>query len=392
MCGLTIPDVDDGDDQRQPDLTWRSHLVRLVGMLVLSAYTWTWVAEDQLRYSLLVWVDVVLGLIGFVLVHFRRRAPMAIAVVLNLFGSCSAWATGPAALATISLAARRRWKEYVPVGLLFAASAITFYFVEPVNREQTPLWLMLTVTALMTVTQVSWGLSIGSRRELVRTLRQRAHRTEREQELLLAQARSSERALIAREMHDVLAHRISQVSMHAGALAFRDDLDLEEMRANAAVIQRASHAAMVDLRAVLGVLRDESSGEPQDRPQWAFDDLPSLLDEARESGVRVDFHDSVDAPVPDAIGRTVYRVVQEGITNVSKHAPGALLTVRISGSPAQGVTVLMRNPLSFEATPAPRSGLGLVGLAERLALHGGTLDHGVDHSTFWLKGWIPWAT
>ncbi len=95
--------------------------------------------------------------------------------------------------------------------------------------------------------------------------------------------------------------------------------------------------------------------------------------------------------MPDVVGRTVYRIVQEGITNARKHAPGALLTVQVSGSPEDGIDVLLRNPLGFGPTRTPGAGLGLVGLAERAELRGGRLEHRRDGSTFVLHGWIPWA-
>ena len=125
-------------------------------------------------------------------------------------------------------------------------------------------------------------------------------------------------------MHDVLAHRISQVSMHAGALAFREDLTPEEVRASASVIREKAHEALTDLRGVLGVLRG-ADGEPALAPQPTYADLAELVAEARESGLNVEFHDRVSAPseVPDAAGRTLYRIVQEGITNARKHAPGS---------------------------------------------------------------------
>ncbi len=97
---------------------------------------------------------------------------------------------------------------------------------------------------------------IGSRRELLATLRERANTSEAVQAARVAQARAAERAQIAREMHDVLAHRISLVTMHAGALTYRTDLDADQMRATAEVIQENSHQAMVELREVLGLLRD----------------------------------------------------------------------------------------------------------------------------------------
>lgn len=374
----------------QPALSWRKHGVRLVAMLAISSMTWLWVLEAQAQASVyLVALDVSLGLLGYVLVFFRRRAPLPIAVVLNMFGVFSATVTGPSMLATVSLATRRRWHEFIPVGLLVVACVSLFYVVEPVPDELV-WWETLLANILVAIAQIGWGLYIGSRRELIWTLERRAERAEREQALREEQARSGERARIAREMHDVLAHRISQVSMHAGALAFREDLDTEEMRANAAVIQNTATAALVDLRGVLGVLRDEH-GDPLDRPVPTYADLPDLLDESAAAGVRVTLREDVVGDVPDLIGRTVYRIVQEGITNVAKHAPGAPLFVDITGSAGVGLTVLLRNPVSLESSNPPPSGLGLIGLSERTHLRGGELTHGRYGGTFWVKGWIPWT-
>src|SRR3546814_11905546 len=86
-------------------------------------------------------------------------------------------------------------------------------------------------------------------------------------------------------MHDVLAHRISQVSMHAGALAFREDLSAAQMRSSAGVIQEQANLALTDLRAVLGVLRDPGTGELLSKPQPGFGDIEELIDEARLAGM-----------------------------------------------------------------------------------------------------------
>ena len=106
----------------------------------------------------------------------------------------------------------------------------------------------------------------------------------------------------------------------------------------------------------------------------------------------MDFHDQVDAAteVPDVVGRTVYRIVQEGITNARKHAPGTLLTVELSGSPEDGLDVVMKNPLGF-GSATPGAGLGLVGLTERAELRGGRLQAYRNGAHFVLHGWIPWA-
>ena len=97
------------------------------------------------------------------------------------------------------------------------------------------------------------------------------------------------------------------------------------------------------------------------------------------------------AAVPDVVGRALYRIIQEGLTNSTKHAPGALVSITLSGSPEHGIDVLIRNPLGFAATSTPGAGLGLVGLAERAELRGGTLVHGREGSLFVLRGSIPWT-
>jgi signal transduction histidine kinase len=179
--------------------------------------------------------------------------------------------------------------------------------------------------------------------------------------------------------------------MHAGALAFREDLTPEQVHISASVIRDKAHEALTDLRGVLGVLRG-ADGEPALAPQPTYADLGQLVAEAREGGLNLELFDRVSAAdeVPDAAGRTLYRIVQEGITNARKHAPGSLLTVELTGSPEDGLDVVMRNPFGF-GSATPGSGLGLVGLTERAELRGGRLDVRREGDTFVLHGWIPWA-
>lgn len=380
-------------EEYQPPLRLWSHLWRLFLMLLISAAVWLPSSEQEAKISDWWWVlDLVLGLGCFVLVFFRRRHPLAIAVVIGALGAVSGTAGGPAVLAAVSLATRRRWREIAIIGSINFAAA-QFYSTVTASTSD-PAWLILVANAIATGAMLGWGMYIGSRRELIWTLRNRAERAEEEQELRVAQSRSNERARIAREMHDVLAHRISQISMHAGALAYREDLSTEQMRASAGLIRDRAHEALTDLRDVLGVLRDDT-GERRSAPQPTYADLTCLIEEAQESGMRVELEDLVDPSgpaVPDAAGRTVYRIVQEGMTNARKHAPGALLTIRISGTPDDGIDVQLRNPLGFGPTHTPGAGLGLVGLTERAELRGGLLESGLDGSTFVLHGWIPWGT
>ena len=375
----------------QPRLGWWGHAWRTSAILGTSLGIWSQVVRRQTQHPELLVLDLVCAVICFVVIFWRRRFPVTVAVLTTALSAVSALSTGPALLAAVSLATRRRWMEIVPIGVLAMVAGQVLEIVQPPQTDE-PLWLTLSFNVIFTAAVLAWGMYIGSRRELMWTLRQRAERAESEQELRVGQARSTERAKIAREMHDVLAHRISQISLHAGALSFRDDLTHEDMRASATVIQEKAHEALTDLRGVLGVLRDES-GDLTHAPQPTYADIAPLIAEATESGLRVRYRDTLRAgvEVPDGVGRTVYRIVQEGITNVRKHAPGSALTLELSGSPEQGVDIVMSNPLGFAATDTPGSGLGLIGLVERAELRGGRLEHGQEGSTFVVRGWIPWA-
>jgi signal transduction histidine kinase len=382
--------------ETQPPLRWVDHAWRDALCVVFSAVVWLNVAEAEWREHRSLFVaEVVLGVAAFVLVHLRRRAPVPIALAIAAMSAVSGIAAGPATLAAVSVATRRDLSQVLLVGTANFAAAQTWTTIAPLadNDEVITTLVNLVVNAGM----MGWGLYIGSRRELLWTLRARAERAETEQELRIGQARSTERARIAREMHDVLAHRITQVSMQAGALAFRDDLDGDRLREGLGQIQGQANAALHELRDVLGVLRQDDPGPVTARPQPTYDDVAALVAEARDLGLEVDWTDGVDTatPVPPATGRTVYRVVQEGITNVRKHAPGSELAITTTGDPGSGITVVLANPLTHRSDTrsdgAPGAGLGLVGLRERTQLRGGRLDHRTDGARFVLEAWLPWT-
>ena len=378
-------------EQYQPPLRWYSHAWRLLLCLSLSAAVWLPVAEIQLDdRPPLFWIDISLGIAAYVLVFWRRRWPFAIALVLSAFSLVSGIAAGPGTLAAVSLATRRRMHQIVIAGLAGLVASQGFADTQP-YPDQGSVWLTFALNVVATIGIMGWGMFIGSRRELLWTLENRAIRAETEQELRSEQARATERARIAREMHDVLAHRISQISMHSGALAFRADLDGEALRKGIGEIHEHANDALTDLRNVLGVLRDED-GRLTHQPQPTYADVPELVAEARAVGMSVQFHDHLDGHnPPDVMGRTLYRIVQEGLTNARKHAPGSTVTVEVSGDPEHGVDVCLRNPLGFGRSSTPTSGLGLVGLSERAKLRGGTLEHRREGSSFLLHGWIPWS-
>jgi signal transduction histidine kinase len=228
------------------------------------------------------------------------------------------------------------------------------------------------------------------------TQHERQRRAEAEEQLRVEQIRHAERERIAREMHDVLAHRISLLSLHAGALEFHPHASPEEVARAAGVIRASAHQALEDLRAVIGLLRDGTVGDAPEPPQPTLAALPDLLDESRAAGMRLNADLRVADPtaVPEVVGRHALRIVQEALTNARKHAGSAPVDLRIDGGPGQGLTIEVRNPVAVLAAGAaeiPGSGTGLVGLAERAALSGGRLEHGLDErGNFRLRAWLPW--
>ena len=375
-----------------PPISVWGHVWRYGLALFVSGVAWWEIAAWQWEHAR-GWfvVDAALGLLSLVVVAWRRRFPVAVALLLNTVALGSFSSAGPALLALVSLATRRRWRELAPVTAFVVLTTPFMIYTNPLTSDDPRLDLGLTVAMLgMTV---AIGLYIGSRRELLETLRSRAEIAEAEQAAKVAQARAGERTRIAREMHDVLAHRISLVAMHAGALAYRDDLPPEQVRETARTIQDTSKIALNELRTVLGVLREGPGDAVPELPQPSAGDLPTLLQEWRDAGMNVDLEVEGDlSAVPSGTGRTLFRVVQEGLTNAHKHASDTHVLVTVSADPEEGVQALVDNPLRI-GSPAvlPGAGLGLLGLAERVSLAGGRLDHDLGPERhFRLRAWLPW--
>ncbi len=384
----------------QPPLTTRGRAWRFVACLAISAAAWAEIAGVQAaRYPGWFWLDLAAGVAAFVLVQFRRRRPVVTAVVLTLFGLFSMSAMGPAVLALASLATRRRLPEILPLAALNVTVLLLYGWL--VTSEETwvvryspvagPTWALLSFGASVTLAVVVLGMYVGSRRELEANLRDQAARARVEQEQRAEQARTAERARIAREMHDALAHRISLVTIHAGALTYRDDLTAEQQKETAQVIKTTAHEALNDLRQVLDVLRDDDEG-PR-RPQPTLADLDALLVETREAGMDVTLSRDVTGSPAAGTGRTVYRIVQEGLTNARKHAPGRPVSVTVTGSSDTGLDVSVRNPRGrLDRSLVPGAGRGLAGLRERVEIAGGTLDIVETDDVFTLRASLPWAT
>jgi signal transduction histidine kinase len=198
---------------------------------------------------------------------------------------------------------------------------------------------------------------------------------------------------VAREMHDVLAHRLSLLAVHANALEFRTDASAEEVAEAAGVIGGSARAALEELRGVIGVLREDGGESLTEPPQPTIADLPALVEESRAAGMRITARIDLGEVVPTAAaGRTAYRIAQEGLTNARKHAPGAAVTLTVQ-APDGDLRVEIRSlaPVAVaSASPLPGAGTGLIGLAERVTLAGGELESGVDpEGAFVLRARLP---
>ncbi|MDF0530757.1 histidine kinase [Tsukamurella sp. 8F] len=376
----------------QPALTRWGHLWRFGLALVLSVLSSAPATAERLAHARW-WLagDIAIGCVCFVVVRWRRRYPVAVATFTTLAGLVSAAASGASALAMVSLATRRRWREIVPQALLaFVCGAVaqTYFPGADSSHALINTGAMAAIVGLM----IAWGMYIGSRRELLASWQARAQSAEDEQAAKVQQARTAERARIAREMHDVLAHRISTVHMYAGALAYREDLPTAQVRETATVIQETSHLALTELREVLGVLREGPGDATPERPQASPADIDGLVDDNRATGMHIEYACSADlSHAPAALARTTYRCLQEALTNARKHAPSATVHVRIRGAQASGMELEVVNALPLAPTPVPGSGLGLVGLAERVELAGGRQTTRItSDDRFVLTVWLPW--
>ncbi|MFE4977220.1 sensor histidine kinase [Kitasatospora sp. NPDC056651] len=255
--------------------------------------------------------------------------------------------------------------------------------------EPPPLWgqilLSLMVAVGLTVAPVVTGLYVGARRRLIESLQDRAHGLETELDLLAEQAqerarraRLEERTRIAREMHDVVAHRVSLMVVHSGALERIVVKDPEKAAQSAKLMGEVGRQALNELREILGVLRMDDARQPE--PD-SLAGLPRLVDQSRAAGMAVTL--TVSGSRQEFTGeaeQTAYRVVQEGLTNAHKHAGGAQVSVLLSYAP-NGVRVAVVNACpggEKGAAQLPSGGNGLVGMRERVIALGGTFSSGPE--------------
>jgi signal transduction histidine kinase len=357
-------------------------------MMTLIAFgvgTITLGETEDLHSEGMMLLDVVLGVAAIVALWWRRRWPLGVVLAISAVGVVSASSAGAGLLALFNVALRGSRRAIV----IATMAGLVLSFVAPLvyDDPEIPYVFEATLGLVITLLVVPWGLFTRTQRDLLRSSHERARQLEAEQRAHVEQAREAERRRIAGEMHDVLAHRLSLLSVHAGALEFRPDAPPEEVAAAAAVIRQTAADALADLREVIGVLRSGADGVAP--PQPTLDAIPALIEESRAAGMKVRSRIEAGGGEP-IVGRTAYRVVQEGLTNARKHAPAAAVEVTVAADAQLVVEVVSRR----SAVPVPESdgGSGLIGLSERVELVGGALEHGRNpRGDFVLRATLPWA-
>ncbi|HEY5400275.1 MAG TPA: histidine kinase [Trebonia sp.] len=389
----------------------------MTGIGALTAATLWGQASGDISSALLT-LDIAAGLASLALLPVLLRWPVPGALALAVLAALSPAATPASTYATLHVSLRRRFPVAVAVAGAGVVALLIRWLWWPISSLSSLWWVVLVLVAEAAL--VGWGELSQARQALLNSLREQARRAESEQASRVAEARAAERASIAREMHDVLAHRLSLLATYAGALEYRPDAPPEQLARAAGVVRAGVHQALDELREVIGVLRDDDPAAVA-RPQPGLSDLKALVEETRDAGTAVVLTERIARPedLPDGLGRTAYRIVQEGLTNARKHAPGQQVRLLLEGSAGDQLLVELANPTGPASAIGPAgttgpgaagtattaepsstagpslngsgAGTGLIGLAERVRLTGGEIDHGVaPGGQFRLRARLPW--
>ncbi|MEU5190674.1 histidine kinase [Streptomyces klenkii] len=353
---------------------------------VVSAGLVVWGAVAGLGFPAHPYVQVTALAVGAGLFPLRRRFPVAVLLALAALTG-AAPCVGPVTAATAFAVARRTVRARRRGRLLVAAAAVVVVCAAVSAPWSGPgpveyglaLGLILTPAAVLVPGLV--GTSYGQQRRLVQALRERGDAAERARRSADSEARTHERSRIAAEMHDLVGHRLSLISLHAGGLELALERADPELREEAVLVRRTTRDAMRELRqavGVLGPLGRDTGPEALTDATGTRTDIESLVAESLDGGIVV----RLDWTGPDLDARTarvrraVHRLVRESLTNVHRYASAAHVTVTVVHDD-ETVRVTVRNG----APPAPPAsagsvgtGRGLTGLRERVELLGGTFD------------------
>ena len=329
-----------------------------------------------------VWVHAGAAALATLPLAWRRRLPLLVAVVAVTAFAGDTLLTGAGTplgsslavlLATYSLARHADLEAALGGGVIVAAASVAHDVRHPQVNE-----IDVGISAALLVVAWSVGRALRVRQDAVDALRVEAERLREERDARSRQAAAAERARIARELHDVVAHSISVVAVQAGAARWVLDGDPAPVRDALLTIERTSRDALAELRRLLEVLRAEDE-ETELAPQQGVADVPALVEQVRAAGQPLRLRvEGKPVPLPAGVDLAGFRIVQEGVTNVLKHAPGSSAAVAVR---------YLAGALEVEVTddgggrlpgwsPAASPGHGLAGMRERVELYGGELQAG----------------
>ncbi len=317
------------------------------------------------------------------------------------------WWPGPASASLIVVpilaygAGRRIGSTRRKVAVVAAASAqaSVVWFVAGSDANDGDAWEIwaglvgLAVTVLILL-PAAIGAFRAERRRTIDALNERNAILEEAHRLGTSQARLQERTRIAGEMHDLIGHRLSLIALHAGALELHSARDAPGLHDEAVLVRTTARTALDELRQVLGILRvDVRPGgtEGPDDGAGTRADVTTLVEASRRAGLAVELAwtgddlDGVDAPTR----RALHRVVREALTNAHKHAPGAATRVRVSRQPAEVLVEVTSDAAGSPHRRAEGTGLGLIGLRERVGLAGGSFEAGRRDGRFTVTAVLP---
>lgn len=335
------------------------------------------------RTSIWAYVIVVVGASGLAWRRTHALAAMVVtvgaAVTLSSLGLGDAGLPFAAMIAFYSVAAHARRRIRLIAFLLLGVG-----FSVLLLRSNTSDFHRADLFANGLAFAVVWivGEGVRSRRERLAEAEERAARIERERDANARQAVSSERLRIAQELHDVVAHAMSVIAVQSGMGAHVIDSQPDEAKKALQAIETTSRRALDELRRMLGVLREEGDRGGALAPAPRADDVETLVETVRAAGVPVEVRwDGLTADVmpPDSVLLNRYRILQEALTNVLKHAGSASVTVSIVERPGETTIEVVDDGRGLAVIPKPPGaapGHGLVGMRERVALFGGSLETG----------------
>jgi signal transduction histidine kinase len=359
--------------RRHPVLTNGGVVVLLGGLYVATAL------HQQQKAP-----GVALALIQTVPLFWRRSHPFVVLAVVTAAGTIAGFAydlilpfADAVAVYTVAAQATRRQSA------LATAAALAVMAPASVNASD---YLRLVVVG------AAWilGDNLRTRRAYMRELEEKADRLEREREANIQRAAAEEQARISRELHDVIAHNVSVMTVQAAAARDVFDSDPERAREALGSIESTGRAALTELRRLLSAVRGDR--QPELAPQPGLGSLEELAAQVRRAGLAVEVKVEGERPqLPAALDLSAYRIVQEALTNTLKHAEARHAWVDVRYGPEE-VDVTVRDDGVGDTANGAGSGRGLVGMRERVELFGGHLDAGPSAGGgYAVSAWLPLA-